>query len=474
MNVLKTLVITAALIISCNHLFAQKKDEAAKVEKEWYIKDAFPVSETQSLCIFEHKKDKNGVVLVNNMGTIQWELPFDGCVMAISKYKDHFLVFYTGKGYWDKISGSAKTIKQINAATIDIKSQKIIDDKVIYTGSKYIAPDFQNDPAGNFSQLLIRPTIFSIAGYKESKGFTLITFNADGSVANKEITSMAIGGKFIASSAGKDGCFFISSIQNWSTVVVEKFSHEGALISKLESPLALHNDPDYLPIMRTDTCTYNAVILTIKAVNKEEKDYAFSHFFFNFDNNQVAAVNEAPLTKKLSPYHFGNYADLKPIDILFTNDKVVVIREVRYYEFTKHADNSTSITWNSRNAVVSVFDKQMKLQREIIIEKGTASYSVIDIGISYNIIKDKLIILVGENSGMGRYDNFCYKVNLNEGSYERKKIGVRKASMTTSISTPSTIWFKNEFIMTNLHIAALGRGPGRYSSVLERVGYDTL
>lgn len=467
MNPLKILVITATLIITCNHLFAQK-DDLAGTEKQWLIKDAFPVSETLSLALYEHKKDENGIVLVNNKGDIQWELPFEGCVMAFSKYKDNFLVFYAKKGHWDKMFGSRRTIKQINAATIDIKSKKIIDDKVIYTGSNYVVPDFQLDPAGNFSQLLLRKS--GRSSIPETGGFILLTFNADGSVSNKELTSIATGGKFIACSGGKDGSVFISSIQNWSSVVVEKFSHEGTLISKLESPVAIRQDPDYTSVMRTDPGTNNAVILSFKAVNKD-KDYAFTLFKFNFDDNKVIAINEAPLTKKSSPYNFSRYMDLKPMDIFFTNDKIIVVRGPWNYEMSTW-NNRTTVTYNSGNIVVSVYDKQMKLQRETILSRGVSSYSFNDIFINCHLEKDRLFILSSENAGMGKFGSFCYNVNFNEGTYERKQIG-QKASMSTSISAPSTIWLKNELIMTNLHIG-FGSGPGRYSSVLERVGFDAL
>jgi hypothetical protein len=472
MNILKTLAITATLVISCTQLFAQGKDDTVTTEKNWCIKDAFPVSETQSLAIYEHKKDESGIVMVNNMGAIKWELPFDGCVMAISKYKDYHLIFYTGKGHWDKIYGSTKTIKQINAATVDIKSQKIIEDKVIYKGSQYVVPDFQNDPAGNFSQLLLRKT--SRYGWKETAGYILITLNPDGSTLNKEIPSIAVGGSFIGSSIGKDGSFFISSMQNWSSIVVEKFSHEGTLISKLESPLSdIRKDPEYYPFMKTDTCTHNAVAIAVRLVNTDKYN-AFSYFGFNFDNNQVAAVNEAPLAKKTSSYTFENYKDLIPVDILFTADKIVVIRTPFNVEIMKlNAGKETRVIYNSGNAVVSVYNKQMKLQREIITSKAARSYSFIDLFINCQIHKEKLFILSSENSGLGKFDSFCYTVNLNEGSSERKKIGSRKPSMKTCLATPSTIWFKNECVITHLHMG-VESFRGTYSSVLERVGFDAL
>ncbi|AEW00638.1 hypothetical protein A4D02_11835 [Niastella koreensis] len=463
MKLLKTLVIATTLIISCNHLFAQKKEDTAGVEKNWYIKGAFPVSETQSLAIWAHKKAEYGIVMVNNKGGIEWEMPFKGCILGISKYKDHFLVFYAKKGYYDDHYGITKYTKQINAATIDIKSQQIIEDKTLYAG-KYVNADLLNDASGNFIQFVLH----YFDGYN-SKGFYLLTFNADGSVANKDVPGIATEQKYIASSAGKDGSFFVGYLQNWSSLVVEKFSHEGALLSKLESPLTMRKDLDYKTVMRTDPGNNNSIAISLRLVNKD-LDYVCSHFLFNFDNNQVDTVNEAPLAKKTTPYHFERYRELIPVDILFTNDKVIVVREPRYGETS--INNKDVVTYNSGTALVSVFDKQMKLQRDIAIRKLTSTYAYINIGLNCRIINDNLIFLSGENAN-GGFDNFSYKVNLNDGSFGKKKIGTNKPAYGTSISTLSTIWFKNELIITHLSIP-ISFGINNYRSKLERVGFDEL
>lgn len=115
----------------------------------------------------------------------------------------------------------------------------------------------------------------------------------------------------------------------------------------------------------------------------------------------------------------------------------------------------------------------MKLQREIIINKATRSTNTKDLLISCQLNKDKLYILSGETLNIPKFDNFCYTVNLNEGTYEKKTIGTNKASATTSLFTPSTIWFKNECIITHLHMGFVG-SAGTFRSVLERVGFDTL
>jgi hypothetical protein len=466
MDLLKTLVLTATLIISCNHIFAQKKNEAALVEKDWYIKESLPLSETQRLGIYEHKGWDNGIALINNKCAVEWELPFKGCVMAVSKYKGNYLVIYSKKGYWTKTYGSYNIIDQLNAAIIDSKTQKIIDDKVVYSGKNYVALDFQNAPNGNFSQLLVRETKKDDLG--TTSALKLISFNADGNVATKAITSIATTGLFVGSSGGKDGSFFISSIQNGSSVVVEKFSHEGSFISKQESsPLNILKKSEYKALVLTDTCTNNAVFLTLLYVN-QEKAKAFSHFRFNFDNNQVAACNEAPLNK-ISTYGNVDQAQfLQPMDAFFTKDNVIVVRT------EKHTDDystpgHTDLRYWGAYVIVSVFDKQMKLQRDVLINKTIMSYNWRDPEITAHLNKDRLYIPAVEISRNGDKVNFCYNINLNDGTFEKKPIGSPNPS-STSMYAPASIWFGNEFILTHLHATVWGKS----SSVLERVSFDAL
>ena len=466
---MKNLLFAIICVISCAHLIAQTKEEPKTTEKKWYVKGALQLSDTQALCIIEHPSYRNGVLMVNNIGTVEWDISIDGCILGISKHNGNVLVFYTAKGTWDKIYNSIdKTIVKINIAILDIKSQKIIDDKVVYNGSQYVIPDIQNDAAGNFSQLLLRSTSRKKPGF--AKGFTLITLTANGSVAKKDISSIATEGMYIGNSAGKDGCMFIASIVKGS-IVVEKFSHEGMLTGKLESsPLDIHKKSYYNSLMCTDTFTNNAVLLNFRARNKE-KGMAFSYFRFNFDDNQVAAVNETPLNKT-SSYKFNFVDQLEPIDLLFTNDKIIMVREVRRTEVINRGNGKVSFINHSENVVVSIFDKQMKQIRDIEINKATISFSQVDIGLACRIKKDKLYILSGENKGLGTFENYCYTINLNDGKWEKRKIGSNKPSSSTSIFTQGTIWFANEFVMSHLHIG-FGVGIKRYSTELESVGYDT-
>lgn len=472
MTFMKNLVFATIFIISCTNLFAQNKEEPNKREKKWYVKGTLQHTDTQALTIIEYASFKNGVFMVNNTGAIEWDILIDGCILGISKYNGNLLVFYTARGTWDRINNSIiYPINKINVATIDIKSQKIIDDKIVYKGRQYVIPYIQNDVTGNFNQLLIRSTQYAKKVGK-TKWLTSISLTSDGNVVNKNISSIAIEGSYIGNSAGKDGSFFIASFVN-EKIVIEKFNHDGELISKLESsPLDMQKKSKYRSVMTTDTFTNNAVLLNLRVFNKE-KTKAFSNFRFNFDDSQVTTVNETPLNKT-SSYKFDHYTQLEPIEIFFTNDKIVMAKEVRFTEIITGSSGRAKIMEHGESLVLSIFDKQMKLLHDVVIPKATVSYSKIDVGLGCHIHKDKMYILSGENYGMGTFENYCYTVNLNDGKWEKRKIGSNKPSMETGIYAQGTIWFANKFVMSHLHIGGgfFAIGIQRYSTELESISYD--
>lgn len=452
MNFMKNLAVAIILILSTTHLIAQNKEEQKTSGKRWYVKGSYQLSDTQALTFIEYPSFKDGILLVNNKAAIQWEILVDGNILGISKHNGHPIVFYNPKS----------KPSEIYVATIDLSSQKITDDKLAYKGKKGLS-NIQNDAAGNFSQLVLRKKTSDDPDYV--KGFVLITLNADGSAVSKDLTSIASEGLYVGDRGGKDGCVFIASIAE-SVITVEKFSHEGALVSKLQSPLNMRKT-NFYAVMNTDAFTNNGIVVNLRVYNKE-KDRAFSYHKFNFDDNQVATFNEAPLNKT-TPYKFSNPDELRPLDVLFTTDKIVMVREVIFSEAIPRG-NSVSFLNHSQTIVVSIFDKQMKLQREILLDKFSLSYSSADNGITAKINKNKLYILSSEGSG-SKFDSYCYTVNLNDGQWQKRKIGTGEPSITTSIYAEGTIWLTNEIILSQLHIG-LGAGTSRYKTVLESVGYD--
>lgn len=452
MNFMKNLAFAFILILFSTHLIAQNKEEQKTSGKKWYVRGSYQLSDTQALTFIEYPSFKDGILMVTNKAAIQWEILVDGNIIGISKHNGHPIVFYNPKG---------KT-SEINVATIDLNAQKITDDKLAYKGKKGLS-NIQNDAAGNFSQLVLR--LKTNDDPDNVKGFVLISLNADGSTVSKDLASIAPKGLYVGDSGGKDGCVFIASIAD-GIITVEKFSHEGTLISKLQSPIDMRKTHFYA-VMNTDAFTNNGILVNIRVYNKD-KDRAFSYYKFNFDDNQVATFNEAPLNKN-TPYKFSNPDELRPLDVIFTTDKIVMVREVIFSQ-TINRGNSVSFLHHSQTIAVTIFDKQMKLQRETLLDKFSLSYSSADIGITSKINKDKLYILSSEGSG-SKFDSYCYTVNLNDGQWQKRKIGTQAPSITTSIYSDGTIWFKNEIILSQLHIG-FGAGTSRYSTVLESVGYD--
>lgn len=449
---MKNVLFSILLLLLCIPIFAQNKEEQKTSGKRWYVKGSYQLSDTQALVFIEYPSYKDGILMVNNKAAIAGEILVDGNILGISKHNGRPIVFYHPKG----------KATEIHVATIDFTSKNVTDDKLAYKGKKGLS-NIQNDAAGNFSQLVVR--LKANDDVDDVKGFVLITLNADGSAIQKDLASIAPKGLYVGDNGGKDGCVFIASIAE-SVLTVEKFSHDGTLVSKLQSSLDMRKTHFYA-VMNTDPFSNNSVSVNLRVYNKE-KDRVFGYYTFNFDNNEVAIFNEAPLNKN-SPYKFSSHDELRPLDVLFTTDKTVMVREVIYSQSIPRG-NSVSFLHHSQTIVVTVFDKKMKLQQEILLDKFSLSYSSADIGITSKINKDKLYILSSEGSG-NKFDSYCYTVNLNDGKWQKRQIGTVGPSITTSIYSDGTIWLTNEIILSQLHIG-LGAGTSRYKTVLESISYD--
>lgn len=447
MQFLKSVALAIIFIISYSGSFSQKTG-ASKSKCNWYIKEVFNLNETQALGIVEFSFLRQNVVLINNLTKVEWETRIDEYIWGLSKFKGNILVFY-------------KKFGELHMATLDIKSGKILDDKIINNGSKHHhLVVVQNDPAGNFDNLLVRTATF---GQPETKAIRLITLSEEGKAIAKDLPSVAINGSYIGCSVANGGHISVASIVN-NSVVVEQFNHEAVLENKLEKPLNCRKKFDYNAQMRTDGFASNTVVISLKYENPD-KDNVFSYFSFNFNNKQVVVADEAPLNKT-SQYKFKNKDYLTPVDILFTNDKIIMVKEVNY--LIKNQSGAPTYYF-SEAAIVSVYDKQMHLLHDILLDKKTGGYSSGAIGLGFNINNDKLYVLSGEYPSTGTNGDYSYKIDLSTGKWEKKKIGSGKPSTYKPLFTHSTFWFRNECVINHVTFTF-----GDYDTMFEKINYGDL
>lgn len=448
MSLLKPIIIAAVFIIYSVSSFSQNPNHL-KITGKWHIRDILYLNGSQGLGIAEYTILRNSVVLINNQAAVEWENRIDKYIWGISKYKDNILVFY-------------KKFGELHMATLDVKSGKVITDKLIYEGSKYNMITVQNDTAGNFVNLLVR-TISSPLPVG-TKVVTLITLTADGSAKIKEVSSMAIEGSFIGCRPAKDGNIFLAFIAN-NAIVVELFNLNGILEKKLIQPLTVGQKFSFSAKMATHKYDNNKIIVSLRYENAD-KDDIFSYFSFNFDNEVINKASEAPLNKE-SSYKFKNRKYLLPSNIIFTNDKIILVKEVKYQNVQSDARAMSKDF--SETAVVSIYDSNLQLLHDIVLEKESGPIADVATDLGCHIYRDKLLAFSAEYGSKGKNGDYCYSIDLNTGKWEKKNIGSIKPSITQPVSPHSTFWFTNECVISHMALDMM-----TYTSRMEKQRYSDL
>lgn len=463
MNPLLKLSFASFLIFSTSYLFAQKTNEP-EIAGKWHITNVIYLNESEGLGIIEYSEKKQGVVKVNKMAKAEWEVPVEGRIIGLGKYKDNAIIFYIETKDWDDWNEAYKRIDNIHSAIVDLKSHQLVNDKIAYTGDDYIIPDVQNDPAGNFKYLLIRKTSKNYP--EKTKGLTILSLKENENIESKEIPTVAINGNYINCLTTNGGNIFVGCT-NERSVVVEKFNSSGILENKLETPLDLLMTYPYDSKMCLDSLANNTVSIDIQYTkNKKGKTLSFCHF--NFDEKKAVTAAEVKLGKA-SPYKFQGREFIKPVDILYTKDKIIIVKEV---QDIYSVGNSSKQRYTGETMVVSIYDKQLHLTHDLVIPKRNESFFKTGIGLGCFIKNEKLFILSVELKSIGVLDNYCFVIDLNSGKVERKKIGYNKPSSTRTVATHSTFWFPNECVVS--HLFAMKTFGRKFETILEKITYDDI
>lgn len=462
MNPLLKLSFASFLIFSTCCLFAQKTNEP-EIAGKWHITNVIYLNESEGLGTIEYSEKKHGVVKVNRMAKAEWEVPVEGHIIGLGKFKDNAIIFYIETKDWDDWNNIYKRIDNIHSAIVDLKSHQLVNDKIAYIGDDYIIPALQNDLAGNFKYLLIRKT--SKNNSEKTKGLTILSLKENGNIESKEIPTVAITGNYIDCQTTSEGNIFVGCT-NERSVVVEKFNSSGILENKLETPLDLLMTYPYDSKMCMDPLANNTVSIGILYTkNKKGKTLSFCHF--NFDEKK--AITADVELGKASPYKFVDRDFIKPVNILYTKDKIIHVKEV---QDSYLAGNSSKQRYTGETMVVSIYDKQLHLTHDLIISKKNESFLKIGIGLGCFIKNEKLFILSVEIKSIGALDNYCYVIDLNSGKMERKKIGYNKPSASRTVATRSTFWFPNECVVS--HLFAMKMFGMKFDTKLEKITYDDI
>ena len=425
----------------------------------YVITNTLPLNDSIAFTCLRFTSNDYGYGVVNSKGIMIWQVLSQGYPLGMGKFHDNVIVFYSLE------NSEIHAIKEVYAAIVNLKNQKITNVKDIYTTeNKYkFVPIILNDPEENFDMLLIRTTslksgLGSYTSWPDDKfnkiqQLSAIYLDDNLNAQTKDIKSGSIGSFFMSACGGNENDWYLCSYDD-DQLTVEKFDRDNNLKSKLATATSIKEHSVFYPLMQYDSVQKNCVDEALAYKNKH-KDDILRTYRFDFNDQKFYATDEIPLDKdytrnlekengekKLS--NFKPVESLRPVQILETNDKVIVLKEI---QFTYRPAASDDDQYRRVGSVISIYAKKdLHPERDILIDKFFGTYAFGGIDIASHVKNDKLYAVTCEFGKGISYKTCLYLININDGSTE-SKVMEKKDAGNTWLTYPTTIcWFSNNYI----------------------------
>ncbi len=458
-NFCATLVVLSLFIPA----YSQQHDKPQ--EYPWFIANRIYTSDSTAAVILEYRDNKRSIGFISQDGSLQKEIPINGAnILGLGKWKDNILCFYTEEK-------ENTRHRDIHAVLVDGKTQTLVTDKVIYTnpGLRQLDLEMGNDAGGNFHHLLIRSTDFK-AGFmhpvewfsesiQRTTGLAELQLSDQFEPTIKELSSVGIGGDFMSSFTDDKGQLTLLFF-NKDQIIAERFNPEGQLQQTLTTPL------DYTPngiafvkdwMGQLDPANGN--ILTFNIVHGGRHKY-LSLFIFDFEARTIAFQQKNELNKDfiralqnnpdlVTARHFQPADDLKPINITYTKDKLVV-----FHEITSQwcPPNNGPCTLHAEGIIASVYDRQQyHLVHQFFLNRWEEAKFEVGRDISCTVRDGKIHVFGCQNisSPVYKYDNFYYVIDPENNIAEKKTPDWGPIPQSDPIDARTIMWFRNGIVRVN-------------------------
>ncbi len=455
----------ATLVFLAFSISAFSQHQEKPQEYPWIITNRIYTSDSTAAAILEYHDSKRSIGFISENGILQKEIPLNGAnILGLGKWKGNIVCFYTEEK-------ENTHHKDIHAVLVDGNAQTLLTDKVIYTnpGNRQLDMAMGNDAAGNFHCLLIRSTDFK-AGFmhpvewfsesiQRTTGLAELQLSDQFEPAVKELASIGIGGDFMGSFTDAKGNLTLLSFQK-DQLIAERFTPEGQLQQTLTTPL------DYTPngiafvkdwIGQLDPADGN--ILTFTIVHGGRHKY-LSLFVFDFEARMIVFQQKDELNKDYSrafknnpdftsTKHFQPAEDLKPVNIVYTNDKLVV-----FHELTSEwcPPNNGPCTLDAEGIIASVYDRQQyHLVHQFFLDRWEETKFEVGRDISCTVRDGKIHLFGCQNisNPIYKYDNFYYVIDPEKNIAEKKTPDGAPNPQSDPIDARSIMWFRNCILRVN-------------------------
>lgn len=452
----------------------------------WKIIERIYTSDTTAATVLEYNDKKRSLGFITQDGMLEKEVPLTGSnIIGLCKWKGDILCIYT-----DEEDNTRK--KDIHAILVDPKTKSVLAEKVIYSnpGDRQIDLTAAKDAQDNFHYLLMRNTpvtrgrirpfeyYFNVK-MQETTGLTALYLSDQLQPSLKTMASACIGGTFLSSVTDDKGQTTILSAAG-DQLIAEKFSPEGQQQQKLTAPFEYTPQGfNYLRVWTAQFDPANRNILTFSVTHYTRRSF-LSLYVFDFESGKIAFQQKDELNKDYfrtfkdnqdlkSTKNFKSVEDLKPDNIIYTKDRLVVFNEIRY-------DYDPGGKWatiqEADGVIVSIYDRQQyHLLHQFFLDRHQESKIHVGLGLSYAVRDGKIHAFGCENlhTLAYHYGNFYYVIDPEKIVAERKTPDWGSNPTTDPVETSTIMWFRNYILRTNV-----GEGlilGSNFHSYLTKINY---
>ncbi len=285
---------------------------------------------------------------------------------------------------------------------------------------------------------------------KESRTtrLSIVTLGDGGTAVSTDLTSAALGGKcFISCTSPRKNLYLVSYTDG--KLYMEEFDNSLKLVTNLSTPLDFKDNLEYISAISCDTNAENTIDFSLYYENKEKRSNNGLYRFY-FSSKKVITAPEVPLTKgyiQAREEHtpgsdfssLKTINQLKPVGILETPDRIIVIKEIQYISTTSNRGQYVD-RFTHEGGLVEVYSKDLKLQHDFALGKYVETFIQTGYDIGFHLHDDKLFVVFSEGGGIASYSDFLYIIGLADYSFIRKSLERSAAGNGMFMEAPNVIW----------------------------------
>lgn len=410
--------------------------------------------------------DQFGVQVFTSDLKIKWSTPVPGVPRALGRFHNKLLVLTTS----DFTNSGWKN--DLDACILDPETGKIEVQKNVYQGGEnyYIEPKFFFSSKDNDFKLGIRTTgaekkfrinVTLMGGetklQKEwglTSSFELISFNDKLEATGKAELPVKKEYRFLDCKNNSEGVLFIAYFDGESGISVQRVkpgagnssefrhmsfdAHNNSYFSTYFFLSPSHPDIAYMNVNYFNSDNQQSMGAYKVDFGAEDQQPLRAVSIINKDYKKKMKEGYTPFSKDEGKPTQDDWSDLKPTAVLEQGDKIIVVREVLQILVGNGREE-----WTTGDMILSFYDKEMKLQSELMITKDLEqSMSSFGRGSSLHVKDNVLYILTGKVVPLN-FHAILASVDLTTGKLLKYAVFNKNPSSGTIIDPQSTIWFND-------------------------------